>query len=126
MPEEEELTRVQKMIVEECDMVKNLLLAKNKEYGNSALEPINVFSSLSAEEQIDVRIDDKLKRIQNIKNMPEVAIHEDTEQDLIGYLILMRVARRQHNTVDGYCVMCNGRGAADGGKCSYCGTEGEK
>lgn len=90
------LSDAQKMISEECDAVKNLLIAKNREYGNSALEPINVFSNLSAEEQIRVRIDDKLKRLHNIAFEMEgrSVIHEDTEQDLIGYLVLLRVARR--------------------------------
>lgn len=90
------LTETQKLIAAECDAVKELLLQKNREYGNSAMEPVGVFSQLSAVEQIQVRIDDKLKRIQNTRQMnpDEIQIHEDTEQDLIGYLILMRVARR--------------------------------
>jgi hypothetical protein len=83
----------QKAIVAECDKVKELLLAKNREYGNSALEPINVFSGANAEAQCNVRIDDKLKRIQTIRQMSDVTISEDTELDLIGYLILKRVAR---------------------------------
>jgi hypothetical protein len=91
-PTDEE--RAQILITEECDSVRDLLLAKNREYGNSAIEPIGVFSSLSAEEQIDVRIDDKLKRIQTTAQMDDVQIHEDTEQDLIGYLVLKRVARK--------------------------------
>lgn len=88
--------RAQQLIAEECDAVKELLLAKNREYGNSALEPVGVFSGMSAAEQIRVRIDDKLKRIQTTRSMSadEVTIHEDTKQDLIGYLILERVAVR--------------------------------
>ena len=85
---------VQALISDECEQIKDLLLAKNREYGNSALEPINVFSGFTAEQQIDVRIDDKLKRLQTIKSLDEVRVHEDTEADLIGYLILKRVARR--------------------------------
>jgi len=86
----------QRLIVEECDAVRTLLLAKNREYGNSALDPVGVFSRLDAVAQIEVRIDDKLKRLQTTRRMSdgEVQIHEDTEQDLIGYLILLRVARR--------------------------------
>ena len=85
--------KVRQAICDQCDAVKTLLLAKNREYGNSALEPIGIFSNLTAEQQIDVRIDDKLKRIQTIKKLESVKIHEDTEADLIGYLILKRVAR---------------------------------
>lgn len=88
-----ELSAVQKAIVRECDGVKELLLAKNREYGNSALDPIGIFSGQSAADQIAVRIDDKLKRIQTTRGMSELKVHEDTEQDLIGYLILLRVAR---------------------------------
>lgn len=88
------LTEVQRLITDECNAIRDLLLAKNREYGNSALEPIGVFSDLSAEQQIDVRIDDKLKRLQTIKQLQEVRVHEDTEMDLIGYLVLKRVARR--------------------------------
>lgn len=97
MARKQDLTEVQQMIVDECDSVKELLLAKNREYGNSALEPLGVFAGgLNAQEQIAVRIDDKLKRIQTTRSMSpdDIKVHEDTEQDLLGYLVLMRVARR--------------------------------
>lgn len=84
---------IREMITAECDGVKKLLLAKNREYGNSALEPISIFSGQTAIEQLKVRIDDKLKRIQTIRSLDDVLISEDTEQDLIGYLVLLRVAR---------------------------------
>jgi len=64
-----------------------------KAYGDSAVNPVRIFSKASAEEQINVRIDDKLSRIlrgEEIENVPE-----DTELDLIGYLILKRVLRRK-------------------------------
>lgn len=44
----------------ECENIKTLLLEKNANYGNSALEPLNVFSKLDAAEAIQARIDDKL------------------------------------------------------------------
>ena len=47
-----------------CDEIKELLLLKNANYGNSALDPVRVFSQTSAKEQLFVRIDDKLSRIQ--------------------------------------------------------------
>ena len=84
------------MIAAECDAVKELLLAKNREYGNSAFDPIGIFSRADAVAQIEVRIDDKLKRIQTTRGMSDVTIHEDTEQDLIGYLVLLRVARKMN------------------------------
>lgn len=86
------MSDVQKIISEECDSVRELLLRKNREYGNSAIEPMRVFSQASAVEQILVRIDDKLSRIRTVGERGE--IHEDTVQDLIGYLVLLRVAQR--------------------------------
>ena len=82
---------VQALIAEECDGVKELLIRKNKEYGNSAIAPKRIFSKADAVEQIKVRIDDKLSRLMNDD---EKNIKEDTEQDLIGYLVLLRVARQ--------------------------------
>lgn len=86
-----EQTDVQKLIAEECDSIKNLLLEKNKAYGNSAVDPVKIFSKLSNEEQIKVRIDDKISRISRGQ---QSSIQEDTEQDLIGYFILLRVCRK--------------------------------
>tara|TARA_Y100000996_G_scaffold260757_1_gene205258 strand:+ start:261 stop:566 length:306 start_codon:yes stop_codon:yes gene_type:complete len=63
---------------------------KNEKYGNSALEPLNVFSPANAVAGIKMRIDDKLKRI---KNAGLVDATEDTLQDLAGYLILLMIAR---------------------------------
>lgn len=70
-----------------CDELKELLLAKNAAYGNSAFEPINVFSQLPAIDGILVRIDDKLKRIRNRTGYPG----DNDVKDLAGYLILLIV-----------------------------------
>ena len=43
--------------------IEKLLLMKNKQYGDSALNPIGVFSKGDAEGLIRVRIDDKLSRL---------------------------------------------------------------
>lgn len=83
--------QVAEAIARECDAVKELLLSKNRKYGNSALDPVRIFSRAQAEEQIKVRIDDKLSRLARGVGIAE---DEDTEQDLIGYLILLRVARK--------------------------------
>lgn len=80
---------VQGLIAEECDNVKSMLLEKNKAYGNSALDPVRIFSKADPEEQIRVRIDDKLSRM-----VRGSASGEDVEKDLLGYFILLRVARR--------------------------------
>lgn len=85
------LVNVQHMIAEECNAVRDLLIRKNKEYGNSALQPKRIFSNSDPVEQIKVRIDDKLSRL---STRGEKEIHEDTCQDLLGYLVLLRVAQR--------------------------------
>ena len=73
-----------------CEEIKQLLLQKNKAYGDSALNPVRIFSRGDPLEQINVRIDDKLSRLARGS-----AAGEDTELDLIGYLILRRVAKFQ-------------------------------
>lgn len=78
-----------RFIAEECDAIKAMLLSKNAKYGNSALAPVRVFSKASPIEQLLVRIDDKLSRL-----TAGAADDEDTLADLIGYLVLLRVARR--------------------------------
>ena len=86
------LAQSQKMIAQVCDEVKELLLSKNRKYGNSALSPKRIFSKATAVEQILVRVDDKLSRIatSGVKG-----VDEDTLLDLMGYLVLLRVAMRQ-------------------------------
>ena len=73
-----------------CDHIKKLLLEKNSHYGDSALKPTRVFSKASPVEQLLVRIDDKLSRIQ--KGSGFMGGGEDVIVDLIGYLVLLKIA----------------------------------
>ena len=68
--------------------IRELLISKNLKYGNSALEPIGIFSKLDPREGLLIRIDDKLKRIKNgsLENDDE-----DVINDLIGYLVLLKI-----------------------------------
>lgn len=66
----------------------SLLIEKNKAYGDSALDPVRIFSDASPVEQLLVRIDDKLSRLKRGR-----AAGEDVELDLMGYLVLLRIAR---------------------------------
>ena len=84
-----EMSDTAALIAKICDDIRDLLLRKNQAYGNSALEPIRVFSKASSCEQILVRIDDKLNRIKQGANI--LTEDEDVLQDLIGYLILLKV-----------------------------------
>ena len=78
-------------ISEIIDEIESTLLMKNIEYGNSALEPLRIFSNANPIEQINVRLDDKLSRIMNDC---EKTIKEDTVFDFIGYLILKMIAEK--------------------------------
>jgi len=80
----------QQQIANICDKVKDLLLARNLKYGDSALSPIRVLSKSSPIEQILVRIDDKLNRLKQGNGLLES--DEDVVIDLIGYFVLLRVA----------------------------------
>ena len=84
------LTRTQEAISETCDELKKFLIDKNRAYGNSALEPLRILSKADTEEQLNVRIDDKLSRL-----MRGTAFIGDNDiDDLIGYLILKKVYRK--------------------------------
>jgi len=81
--------RFQLALQHELDAIRDLLLRKNAQYGDSATDPLRVFSRADAEEAIRVRIDDKLSRLAR-----GTGDTEDTETDLLGYLLLLRVSRR--------------------------------
>jgi hypothetical protein len=66
-----------------------MLIEKNKSYGDSALDPIRVFSKASSDEQIKIRIDDKLSRISRGSEF----YGDNDLDDLIGYLILLKVSK---------------------------------
>lgn len=84
------LPKTQQDIVDLCDDIKNMLLEKNRKYGDSALNPTRIFSKASPVEQINVRIDDKLSRVLS----GQVDEDEDVDLDLIGYLVLRILAKR--------------------------------
>ena len=74
----------------EIEAIRDELKRKNIQYGNSALEPLRIFSKAPAEEQLKVRADDKLSRIKN----QQEGDSEDSILDLVGYILLMRIQRR--------------------------------
>jgi hypothetical protein len=79
----------EKIIKEVISEVKDLLIEKNRAYGDSAINPSNIFSNGDALDSLGARIDDKLMRIKNTGITDET---EDTLMDLIGYLVLYKVA----------------------------------
>jgi hypothetical protein len=83
--------QTQKDIEKVSKQVSDLLISKNKSYGDSALHPTRVFSKADNVEQLLVRIDDKLSRIQNGHAWPG----DNDIDDLIGYLILLKIAKER-------------------------------
>jgi hypothetical protein len=81
---EEDIARV-------CKEVTDLLISKNRSYGDSALHPSRIFSKTNNVEQLLVRIDDKLSRIQNGHDWPG----DNEIDDLLGYLILLKIAKER-------------------------------
>ena len=62
------------------DSISSLLEYKNTKYGNSALEPLNVFKNKC---KVGDRLDDKLSRVKNSSELKKNDV-----ADIIGYLIL--------------------------------------
>ena len=85
-----------------CDDIKELLIHKNRKYGNSALKPCRVFSKSSPVEQLLVRIDDKLNRIMQGAGL--LADDEDVVNDLIGYLVLLKIGMNDEKHKELYNV----------------------
>lgn len=79
-------------IVDVCFGLKDFLLEKNEHYGDSALDPVRIFSNADPGEQILVRLDDKLSRIRNSDGL-----RRNDVVDLAGYLVLLMV---QHEWTD--------------------------
>lgn len=86
------ITKAHQEILSVCNDVANMLIEKNKSYGNSALDPIRIFSNSDNVEQLKVRIDDKLSRFANHGGYPG----DNDIDDLIGYLVLLKVAKRDN------------------------------
>lgn len=80
-------------IKEVCDDVAVMLISKNRSYGDSAINPIRCFSKSDSVEQIKVRLDDKLSRLMRGDEKEAAKFGEDVEKDLMGYLVLLRIAR---------------------------------
>lgn len=78
------ISESQKKIIEVCDSMKDLLLYKNEKYGDSALNPNNIFYKGDSTNSIKIRLDDKISRI---KNCDETRVNDVA--DVTGYCILL-------------------------------------
>lgn len=83
------LTDTQNKIVNYCSKISEILIYKNKMYGNSALVPKGIFYKGNAQDSILIRLDDKLGRI--INNNGELRVNDIV--DIIGYLVLLLIAK---------------------------------
>ena len=77
----------QQMIEYICDGIKDMLLYKNEKYGDSALNPNNIFYKGGATESIKIRLDDKLSRVKN--NYGDMRVNDVA--DIIGYCVLLLI-----------------------------------
>ena len=108
------MSKTEMQIEKVCDEIKELLISKNRKYGNSALKPNRIFSKCSATEQLLVRIDDKLNRI--MKGAGLLATDEDVINDLIGYLVLLKIsmAYEKSNEIQEIAQSIYGKGFKSG------------
>ena len=79
-------------ILTNCLTIAQMLIEKNITYGDSALDPVRIFSKADPVEQLRVRIDDKLSRL--MKGTEYVG--DNDIDDLIGYLVLLKIAQEKH------------------------------
>jgi len=88
-PEEDEIKTMdtRKQIENTVDSLKELLIEKNKRYGNSALEPLKGIK-YTPEDGIKIRLTDKLKRVINSDNL-----RKNDVADIMGYLTLLCVSK---------------------------------
>lgn len=64
----------------------SLLQYKNKNYGDSALNGVKVFSAIKPESSICIRLDDKLARV---RNGEKGTFKKNDLCDVIGYMVLL-------------------------------------
>lgn len=74
--------------------LRKMLIEKNTAYGNSALEPVRIFSKADDVEQLKVRLDDKLSRIAKGNGAGE-----NPAWDALGYLVILEIAERRRRRV---------------------------
>ncbi len=70
---------------------KEFLKEKNRRYGDSALNPANIFSPVPASDQIKNRLDDKLNRIKEATKQG-IALRKNDVADVFGYVALLLIS----------------------------------
>lgn len=82
-------TDTQQKLIDVLDGMKNLLLYKNRKYGDSAINPKKIFYKGDTTNSILIRLDDKIGRVMsNTDDKPRV----NDVADIIGYCTLLLVS----------------------------------
>ena len=81
------LEATEKLIRRYCDALCDFMIAKNRKYNNSALNPVRFMSKLPADEGIKLRADDKISRFSS-SDKPR----RNDVVDIPGYLGLYCIA----------------------------------
>lgn len=82
-------TPTQQKIKDILEGMKNLLLYKNRKYGDSAINPKKIFYKGDSTNSILIRLDDKLGRVMsNTEEKPRV----NDVADIIGYCTLLLIS----------------------------------
>ena len=97
---QEEKTMVKNMDTQEeirktMDELRDFLIQKNEQYGDSVMNPIRIFSKADTDAGLRIRIDDKLNRL--MQGNDSMESDEDVVKDLIGYLALLLLALRNES-----------------------------
>ncbi len=83
----------EKAISEICDEIKETLIKKNRDYGDSFSKLYQEYGDLS----VVIRLSDKLERYKNLinnENLVKDESKEDTVKDFAGYSILTLASKR--------------------------------
>jgi hypothetical protein len=75
--------------------LENVLIEKNKKYGNAALAPIKMFYNGDASTSIRIRLDDKISRIKNSDTL-----RKNDMFDILGYVILLGISENVWDIID--------------------------
>lgn len=85
--------KVKTSICAECSLLSDILVSKNSNYGNSVYQD-QLFSQVSQEEALWIRLGDKIRRLIALRNGEKDRVGEsinDTLADVAGYAILLRI-----------------------------------
>lgn len=98
---EEPPLEITKSLAKVYSSMTEVLVEKNRRYGNSIMEPLGIFSSFVDRDNTEslngllIRLDDKLKRIKNSE-----IIRKNDVSDLLGYLAFLCVEQGWEDFTD--------------------------